>query len=346
MDFVGGFRVRAAENHRRVARKATCEVIAHQARDMNVEASEAESEAESEAVSEAESDSSLFSELRMEKIEMDVRWKKQREYEQRMYQWCLARSTWTLDGPPKCCGAMADDVIYQDEWVCILKPRSTRGTLIFHETLYSKSVNVLTEGLKSGRQLEKEGGIPIPTLSMKHPYCFFRAPYQGKPESEDTDMKKIDVATNMTILQEIETSYGATDFSDRNVYFIRVDPDQTYVFPSELRASIPAVPGGWEYEVLTLDRLKRTGKTMREYLEVVSTNSKITGEDSFLFNLETGKKIRESQWNLEVDGKIPGQPVDYPWDRHDISTESEVLVAIPHMPKEYFISKTGKISSD
>ena len=85
---------------------------------------------------------------------------------------------------------------------------------------------------------------------------------------------------------------------------------------------------------------------MREYLEVVSTNSKITGEDSFLFNLETGKKIRESQWNLEVDGKIPGQPVDYPWDRHDISTESEVLVAILHMPKEYFISKTGKISSD
>ena len=168
MDFVGGFRVRAAENHRRVARKATCEVIAHQARDMNVVASEAESEAESEseyeAVSEAESDSSLFSELRMEKIEMDVRWKKQREYEQRMYQWCLARSTWTLDGPPKCCGAMADDVIYQDEWVCILKPRSTRGTLIFHETLYSKSVNVLTEGLKSGRQLEKEASGPRPRV--------------------------------------------------------------------------------------------------------------------------------------------------------------------------------------
>ena len=70
---------------------------------------------------------------------------------------------------------------------------------------------------------------------------------------------------------------------------------------------------------------------MREYLEVVSTNSKITEEDSFLFNLETGKRIRESQWNLEVDGKIRGQPVDYPWDRHDISTESEVLVAIPHM---------------
>ena len=126
-------------------------------------------------------------------------------------------------------------------------------------------------------------------------------------------MKKTDVTKNPTIRDEIESSYGNTDFSNLNVAFIRVDQDHTY-------------------EVLMIERLMRTGKTMNEYLEVVSTNLKMPEEEGFVFNLESRQKSPESSC--------------YSWDPHDISTNSEVLVAIPRMPKEDIMERKGRTSSD
>ena len=71
-----------------------------------------------------------------------------------------------------------------------------------------------------------EEGIEYHT-KIKHPYIFFRAPYFNND---------IDYSTKHT---EISSLYGILP---TNTYaFIRVDPDKTYVYASELRDTYKAM---------------------------------------------------------------------------------------------------------
>jgi hypothetical protein len=61
--------------------------------------------------------------------------------------------------------------LYQDQYVWILHPDDPVGIKVVH---FSQSKDILTEGLKTGVQLRKEGKEF--GRGVYHPYSFFRAP--------------------------------------------------------------------------------------------------------------------------------------------------------------------------
>jgi len=113
-----------------------------------------------------------------------------------------------------------DDIMYQDELVCILKPAVKKGIVVWTHFTQPAGMNTLCRlGLKTGKQLQSEG-IDF-GRSKIHPYIFFRAPYY----SRDIDYTSVET--------EIFSSYGEIGTEPR--VFIRVDPHRTFVFSSEIR---------------------------------------------------------------------------------------------------------------
>jgi len=92
--------------------------------------------------------------------------------------------------------------MYKDDLVCILRPEVKKGIIIW--TKYAPSLDIKL-GLKTGKQLYEEG-VDFGRTKI-HPYIFFRAPYY---------------------------SYGENKLE--STAYIRVDPDNTFVFSSEIRA--------------------------------------------------------------------------------------------------------------
>ncbi len=119
------------------------------------------------------------------------------------------------------------DIMYQDDLVCILKPDVKKGIIIWSHYTQPQGMASLCEfGLMTGEQLRLQG-IEFGRDKI-HPYIFFRAPYFSR---------EIDYSTPET---EIRSSYGENLYLPSKV-FIRVDPNRTYVFSSEIRARLPGV---------------------------------------------------------------------------------------------------------
>lgn len=208
------------------------------------------------------------------------------------------------------------DIMYQDDLVCILKPDVKKGIIIWTIFTQPEGMGSLCElGLKTGKKLEEEG-VNFGRTKI-HPYIFFRAPYY----SRDIDYTSVET--------EIKSSYGERQLGIKQIAYIRVDPDQTYVFSSEIRAEKP-------------DDIEKSKKLLSDYLRIIDENAKIY---KTLFPLtETHKQPEYDLFTSKLipvtNNGISYTKVSYPLNNSPIERNSEILVSIPHLTSDYFVSCT------
>ena len=202
-----------------------------------------------------------------------------------------------------------DDVLYQDEKVCILKPDVKKGVLVGHRFQETPGIDIPSVGLKSGVQMQREGydfG-----RNWFNPYIFFRAPFYNN---------KIDYTS---FESEVLSSYDDWVLKEERIMFIRVDPRRTRVYSSEIRAS--RHPEEWE----------NSEKWMTKYFSILWSNNKDLKE--------LQKPGLMPYWNLfssEMRLHDSRAIMTYPWNSYPIHRCSEVLVELPHMEPHYFVKKT------
>ena len=219
-----------------------------------------------------------------------------------------------------------DDVMYKDDLVCILQPGIKKGILIWsHYTQPTSMDSLCTAGLKTGKQLQAEG-IDFGRI-VYHPYIFFRAPYYSRDITYDT------------VDTEISSLFGEVQNVIEPRVFIRVDPDRTFVFSSEIRAKYYSKHryNSKEYIDDMTNQLQKSKKPLTEYLKIIKTNSaiKTTDNEQAMYNLYTSEKR-----NFPKASTIP-----YPWDINPIDRHSEILVSIPHLTPEYYVLCTSDEST-
>jgi len=210
------------------------------------------------------------------------------------------------------------DIMYQDDLVCILKPEVKKGIIIWTHFTQPEGMGSLCElGLKTGKQLQIEG-IYF-GRSKIHPYMFFRAPYY----SRDIDYTSVET--------EINSSYGEGQIGRESRVFIRVDPDRTFVFSSEIRDVYKH--SVWYGKENTM--INNSKKTLSKYLEIINNNREI------IENVKPDKKIWYNLFTSEaVLFPIAAHPKE-PFDNEEIQINSEILVSIPHLTPDYFVLCTA-----
>lgn len=213
------------------------------------------------------------------------------------------------------------DVAYQDELVCILKPNAKKGLIVFTTVPRENHKAIMEIGLKTGQQLKDEG-IEF-GRTVYHPYSFFKAPYNDG------------FANYSSIQSEIKRSFGdGIDTYDK--VMIRVDPDKTMVFSSEIRAKYTPLLlfGSPEYIKEVDKQVVQSGKLLSDYLKIVrfNKNQKPNNDRSIIpvYHLHTCEKAFIPQ----------GYSVHYPYDLSEVNRNSEILVKIPHLLPELFIQIT------
>lgn len=201
-----------------------------------------------------------------------------------------------------------DDVLYQDEKVCILKPDVKKGVLVWHKFQETQGIDVPSVGLKSGLQMQRDG-YDFGRCRF-YPYIFFRAPFYNN---------KIDYTS---FESEVLSSYDDWVLKEDRIMFIRVDPRRTRVYSSEIRAS--RHPGEW----------KKSEKWMSKYFSILWSNDKDIKE--------LQKPGLVPYWNLfssEMRLHHSRAIMKYPWNSYAIHRCSEVLVKLPHIEPHYFVKK-------
>ena len=210
------------------------------------------------------------------------------------------------------------DIMYKDDLVCILRPDVKKGIIVWtHFTQPTGMDSLCNLGLKTGKQLQ-EDGIDF-GRSKIHPYIFFRAPYY----SRNIDYTSVE--------SEINSSYGEGQIGIKSRAFIRVDPDNTFVFSSEIRDIF--THSGWDGKENTM--INNSKKTLSKYLEIINNNREI------IENVKPGKKIWYNLFTSEaVLFPIDAHPEE-PFDDEQIQRNSEILVSIPHLTPNYFVLCTS-----
>ena len=211
------------------------------------------------------------------------------------------------------------DIMYQDDLVCILNPEVKKGIIVWTHYTPPKGMDSLCElGLKTGKQLQTEG-IYFGRSNKIHPYMFFRAPYY----SRDIDYTPVET--------EINSSYGEGQIGTEPRVFIRVDPDRTFVFSSEIRDVYKHKV--WYGKENTM--INNSKKILSKYLEIINKNREI------IENVKPGKKIWYNLFTSEaVLFPIAVHPNE-PFDDFEIQRNSEILVSIPHLTPDYFVLCTA-----
>ena len=205
------------------------------------------------------------------------------------------------------------DIMYQDDLVCILKPDVKKGIIVWTNYTKPPEMDSLCRlGLKTGKQLKSEG-IDF-GRSKIHPYIFFRAPFY----SRDIDYTSVET--------EIISSYGERQIGTVPRVFIRVDPNRTFVFSSEIRALRP-------------EDIEKSKKTLSDYLRIIYENSEIY---KTLFPLSITKK--QAAYDLFSSKLIPVSnngisytSLSYPLVNIPAERNSEILVSIPHLTPNFFV---------
>jgi len=199
-----------------------------------------------------------------------------------------------------------EDVKYIDPYVCILHPYVNKGVIVWHSYEKKEGVDLKEEGIKSGYLLNKEmcnyGRI------THHPYIFFKA-----PEKEYTNIGEITECNNRI--------------------YIRVDPDRTFIFSSEIRSRFrpPCYYPSQAYDLRIWQELLKSRKTLREYFFIVKENEEIINkniDDEFLYNLYNSRKCV-----IPKNGFF-----EYPYDKSNIKFNSEILVFIQHLTQDFFVN--------
>ena len=161
-----------------------------------------------------------------------------------------------------------------------MKPDVKKGVLIF-SVIYDKSI--FEDGLKTGKQLKQEG-IDF-GRSMIHNYSFFKAP-----------------------TSEIESFFEPHVHASSSLkVWIRVDPKQTFVYSSEIRAKFsPRFAFGTpEYLNALEQEVIKSRKPMIEYFRILEENSRVIANT-------------DKPWYNLFSSRVQMFPntftVQYPWD--------------------------------
>ena len=208
------------------------------------------------------------------------------------------------------------DIIYQDELVCILKPEVKKGIIVWtHYTQPKNCESLRLIGLKTGERLHQEG-IDFGRI-IYHPYIFFRAPYFSK---------EIDYSS---VESEIYSSYGDNQIDIEPRIFIRIDPNKTFIFSSELRVKNPS-------------KIRLSKKIMTDYFEIINKNKILCSSNESLqpvYNLITSKIVRFEEYKKKkkLHFSCYRETKYNIFDDAPIERNSEILVSIPHLTPDYFV---------
>ena len=203
--------------------------------------------------------------------------------------------------------AEPSDVLFRDRDVCILRPDSPRGVLIF-TGLNSK--DICREGLYSHNELQRRKP-EIGLRSRQHidpnhdDLIFFRAPYTA-------DTSTFESSYDGNTLQQMLISRGA-------VAVIRVDPANTFVYSSEIRAS-----AGATYDYLLASRIP-----MLEYLRRIDGHIRIGYTPGYM----PVSNLIDYSKSLVPYGAL----VSFPRSTIPVERNAEVVVRIPYLPREWIV---------
>jgi hypothetical protein len=203
-----------------------------------------------------------------------------------------------------------EDIMYQDALVCILRPDVKKGIIVWTNYVQPPDMPSLCEiGLKTGHQLNKEGiGFG---RSVYHPHIFFRAPYYSR---------KIDYST---IESEVVSSYGEGIIHKEGYAFIRVDPDRTFVFSSEIRAVLLGSD--------STRMLENSKKTLTQYLGILNENEQI------IKSIQPGHTVWYNLFSSKATIFKDSIRPKFPLNEYVINRNSEILVSIPHLTPDFFV---------
>jgi len=199
-----------------------------------------------------------------------------------------------------------EDVKYIDSYVCILHPYVNKGVIVWHSYDKKDGIDLEEDGIKSGYLLNKEKRNYGRITHYSH--IFFRAP--------DKEYVNIGEFTK-----------------NKNRIYIRVDPDRTMIFSSEIRTRFRPCcyyPSP-EYDLMIWNELLKSQKTLREYFFIVEENEERIDkniDDEILYNLHTSRKCVIPK-NIHFG---------YPYDKNNININSEIIVFIQHLTKDYFVN--------
>jgi hypothetical protein len=219
------------------------------------------------------------------------------------------------------------DIKYKDFEVCILDPNCKKGIIVYHHYTQPEGVKSLSLiGIKTGKRLHEEG-IDF-GRKIYHSSIFFRAPHYNPGN--------IDYSTPEA---EVECLYGPNKIGDHSwpMVWIRVNPDNTYVYSSEIRAKYSGKYGYGDprYQTDIDIELNKSKKTMTQYMDIIKINNSIkydTSELKEVYHLYSSEMMLWSH----------NRKIFYPFDKESINYHSEVLVNIPHLTPDYFIESLSK----
>ena len=208
---------------------------------------------------------------------------------------------------------MAEDVVFQDEDICILDPKSKRGVLVFSS---ATTPVVCKDGLRSHE------GLGRPARKMADPdhdkLIYFRAPYRSDVSSFE--------ASYGESAESMATNYHTT------IAVIRIDPDKTFVYSSEARIKLPYAQF-LQTRIPFTDYLKR----IAGHAEMPYSNAK--GEVIWGNILTYAKEYRPSKGRRS---EFRTSPIGYSfidaWEEGTpIQRMAEVVAKIPHIPPKWFV---------
>ncbi len=193
---------------------------------------------------------------------------------------------------------MPDDVLYQDENVCILKPDSPRGVVVFHINSKGNTNTICSEGLLSFNELRRRNpqfGLQKRKITGSHnadhdDIIYFRAPFTNDP------------TTFVSSFGQSPSNFLKKSGHAQTIVLLKVDPFKTNVFYSQARIhTFTNYNKPFEYYT----------KPMYKYLYT----------PAFLRGAEVGTPL----WRSEKERGAQGYK------------NYEVVVKLPHIPPEWFV---------
>jgi len=212
------------------------------------------------------------------------------------------------------------DILYRDYNVCILKPEVKKGVLIFTNYTENEALKVgPMYGIKSPLQLYNEGNET--GRKIHDPYITFRAPYYAT---------EIDYTS---VESEIRSSFGENEQYKQGRMYIRVDPNTTKVFSSQIRDSYISTYPIYDYNNSynsLFTELYKSRKTMSDYLSIIreNENKKRDENKQYLYHLYTYK----------ITGFPTIYKMNYPFTKYNVNRRTEVQVTKSHMTPDYFVA--------
>jgi hypothetical protein len=191
--------------------------------------------------------------------------------------------------------------LYIDKNICILDPISRHGVVVRTMVSADKYKDIMEQGLLS-QTAQVELGIRSQTSGVFPDLVYFRAPFC---------VAKVQPTKSVSarIREEINAQYGPQPtLKQFKFVFIRVDPDRTRVFFSEINSNFD----------ITKDEKMRMHKkcilNVSTYMKLVESQRQQKHSDG------------EAYWNLDQDGDMQYSPYPecFPWNKYNIERHSEI----------------------